>query len=126
MRISILQEKLQKAKLIGAKQVALHEGELNINKLYGISEIKEIQEIQHNNIVVYGSKECKNMSIDDLDLKLENIKKHFGDIEVKGCIKIEKKCAETINEIKTVCLIAYKDKEDNDNIMALMSISDLK
>lgn len=123
MKISNVQEKLQKAKLIGADQVALHEGKLEVGRFYGIKGIK----LQNNTkaFIIFGEEKAYGTSIDELISRLEEVKERNGDLEVKGSFEFEPLSLKETQDIKTICVIAYKIQENEDKLIALLSVSDL-
>ncbi|MDP4088888.1 MAG: hypothetical protein Q8930_06400 [Bacillota bacterium] len=123
MNITTLQEKLQKAKLIGAQQVALHHGTLEEHKSFGI--IKLSGQLEAKFVEVHGEENVVGWTINEVITELQRFKAAYGDMEVKGSFESENTSFKVADPIKTVCVIAYKNSEKEDILMTLLSISDL-
>lgn len=123
MKNSLLQEKLKKAIIIGSKHVALHEGTLCINRCYGISGILS-QHSPKPDMICAGEKLCL-MPIEKLILMLEDVRKGRGDSEVDGILQPQPCLLDEAKPILSVGTITYEGDDGEDNLLTILSLTDL-
>jgi hypothetical protein len=123
MKISVLQEKLEKAIKMGSKQVVLHEGVLCNNRYFGITGI--MVEPNPKNVIICSDNKLNGTPIDKFMSMLEHTKKTDGDVDINGSLGTDPMFIEESDEIKTVCTISYKNEKDEQIMLTLISLTDL-